>query len=179
MSNSEFSSTNYCFIIYLAKITCSCKTLVGKQPFLKRRENMKQLKLHTPSRIKLVASLSGLMLTPISTLRLCLMRLAQRALVAASAGVKIKLQINNTTVCSDKPKQMEKTIKAFVRHEGKVLPEIRTRMFVPQSPIQTFLNPFLGIGAVDVVRCGGQSEHFLRAVEPKLDTKTNENMDIV
>ena len=39
-----------------------------KQPqSFKRRENMKQVKFHSPSRIKLVASLSGLILTPIST----------------------------------------------------------------------------------------------------------------
>ena len=37
-------------------------------------------------------------------------------------------------VCSDNPKQMKKTVKAFVWHEGKVLYEIRTRMFITQSP---------------------------------------------
>ena len=57
-------------------------------------------------------------------------------------------------VCSNNPKQMEKTIKAFVRHEGKVLYEIRSRMFIPQSPLQIFINQFLGIDAADVVRRG-------------------------
>ena len=82
-------------------------------------------------------------------------------------------------VCSDNPKQMEKTIEAFVRHEGKVLYEMRTRMFIPQSPLQIFINQFLGIGAVDVVRRGDQFEHFFRADELGLEKRSNEKMDIV
>ena len=82
-------------------------------------------------------------------------------------------------VCSGNPKKMEKTIKEFVRHEGKVLYEIRTRMFIPQSPLQTFINQFLGIGAADVVRRGEQLEHFLRADELRLDKRTTEKIDIV
>ena len=176
------------FQIILQKITGSlyiqqnCLFLQSSRweqlPSLKRRENMNQVKFHSPSRIKLVASLSGLILTPISTLQLFLMRLAQRTLVAASAGVKIS-DHQHIMVCSDNPKQMEKTVKAFVRHEGKVLYQIRTRMFIPQSPLQTFINQFHGIGAVDVIRRGEQFEHFLRADELGLDKRTNEKMDIV
>ena len=76
-------------------------------------------------------------------------------------------------VCSDNSKQMEKTIKAFVLHEGKVLYEIRTRTFVPQSPLQNFINQFLGIIAVEVVRRGEQFERFLRADELGVDNRTN------
>ena len=82
-------------------------------------------------------------------------------------------------VFSGIPRQIEKTIKAFVRHERKVLYEKRTRMFVRQSPLQTFLNQFLGIGAVDVVRRGDQFEQFLRAEELGFEKRANKNMDIV
>ena len=50
---------------------------------------------------------------------------------------------------NDNPKHMEKTIKSFIRHESKILNEIRARLFVPQSSFQTFNQQFLRFNASD------------------------------
>ena len=51
-------------------------------------------------------------------------------------------------------------------------------MFIRQSPLQIFINQFLGIGAVDVVQRGDKFEQFLRADELGLEKRSNEKIDV-
>ena len=60
----------------------------------------------------------------------------------------------------DNPKHMEKTIKSYIRHESKVLFEIKARMFVPTSAFQTFNQQFLRFNVSDITRRGDIFEQF-------------------
>ena len=85
----------------------------------------------------------------------------------------IECEHQHIMVYSESPKQMEKTLKAFIRYEGKVLHEIRARLFVPSEPLETFKEEFLHLSAQDIARRGEQFEKFLRAPELGLLTSNN------
>ena len=76
-------------------------------------------------------------------------------------------------IFSETPKQMEKTLKSFVRYEGKVLHEIRARLFIPLEPFETFKEQFLHVSARDVAQRGDEFEKFLRAEELGLLNTSN------
>ena len=80
---------------------------------------------------------------------------------------------------SENPKQMEKTIKSFIKHECKVLQEVRARMFIPHSPLGTFMAQMLRLGAVDVTRRGDVFENFIRSDGFGLEANTIQRMDCV
>ena len=82
-------------------------------------------------------------------------------------------------VVSENPKQMEKTIKSFIKHESKVLQEVRARMFIPHSPLGTFMAQMLRLGAVDVTRRGDVFENFIRSDGLGLEANTIQRMDCV
>ena len=180
MSVSNYSSKNYRFIIYSAKL------LVPAKLSLETASVSQKKRKHEASEVSLSIQNQTRGLTQwIDSHTDFDFAVVSHEAGSENSGICFRWCEDLTSdhqhimVCSDNPKQMEKTIKSFVRHEGKVLYEIRTRMFVPQSPLQTFINQFLGIGAVDVVRRGEQFEHFLRADELGLDKRTNEKMDMV
>ena len=177
MSVSNYSSKNYRFIIYSAKLLVPTKLSLETTPVSQKKRK------HESSEVSLSIQNQTRGLTQWIDSHTDF----DFAFVSHEAGSEnsgscfrwcedLTSDHQHIMVCN--PKQMEKTIKAFVRHEGKVLYEIRTRMFIPQSPPQTYINQFLGIGTVDVRR-GEQFEHFLRADELGLDKRTNEKMDIV
>ena len=76
---------------------------------------------------------------------------------------------------------MEKTIKSFIRHESKILNEIRARLFVPQSSFQTFNQQFLRFNASEIFRRGGIFEEFIRNPEPLIEDipKRSHQTDLV
>ena len=82
-------------------------------------------------------------------------------------------------VVSENPKQMEKTIKSFIKHESKVLQEVRARMFIPHSPLGTFMAQMLRLGAVDVTRRGDVFENFIRSDGLGLEANSIERLDCV
>ena len=81
-------------------------------------------------------------------------------------------------VVSENPKQIEKT-KSFIKHESKVLQEVRARMFIPHSPLGTFMAQMLRLGAVDVTRRGDVFENFIRSDGLGLEANSIERMDCV
>ena len=82
---------------------------------------------------------------------------------------------------NDNPKHMEKTIKSFIRHEGKVLNEIRARVFVPQSAFQTFNQQFLRFNVSEISRRGDIFEEFIRNTDSLVEDipKRSQQMDLV
>ena len=79
------------------------------------------------------------------------------------------------------PKHMEKTIKSFIRHESKILNEIRARLFVPQSSFQTFNQQFLRFNASEISRRRDIFEEFIRNPDPLREDipKRSHQMDLV
>ena len=76
---------------------------------------------------------------------------------------------------------MEQTLKSFIRHESKVLPDIRARIFIPRDEKLTFALQFLNLKREDIKRRGEVFETLFRADDLNIDlaTKKNDNMDAV
>ena len=70
---------------------------------------------------------------------------------------------------------MEKTIKSYIRHESKVLFEIKARMFVPTSAFQTFNQQFLRFNVSDITRRGDIFEQFTRNADTVMDISPKRN----
>ena len=78
-------------------------------------------------------------------------------------------------------KHMEQTLKSFIRHESKVLPDIRARIFIPGDEKLSFALQFLNLKREDIKRRGEVFETLFRADDLNIDlaTKRNDNMDAV
>ena len=70
---------------------------------------------------------------------------------------------------------MEKTIKSYIRHESKVLFEIKARMFVPTSAFQTFNQQLLRFNVSDITRRGDIFEQFTRNADTVMDISPKRN----
>ena len=70
---------------------------------------------------------------------------------------------------NDNPKHMEKIIKSYIRHESKILFEIKARMFAPSSAFQTFNQQFLCLNISDITRRGDIFEQFTRNADTVMD----------
>ena len=70
---------------------------------------------------------------------------------------------------------MEKTIKSYIRHESKVLFEIKARMIVPTSAFQTFNQQFLRFNVSDITRRGDIFEQFTRNADTVMDISPKRN----
>ena len=70
---------------------------------------------------------------------------------------------------NDNPKHMEKIIKSYIRHESKVLFEIKARIFTPTSASQSFNEQFLGFNSSDIIRRGDIFEQFTRNADTVMD----------
>ena len=64
---------------------------------------------------------------------------------------------------------MEKIIKSYIRHESKVLSEIKARIFTPTSASQTFNEQFLRFNSSDIIRRGDIFEQFTRNADTVMD----------
>ena len=76
---------------------------------------------------------------------------------------------------NDNPKHTEKTIKSYIRHESKVLFEIKARIFVPTSAFQTFNQQFLRFNVSDITRRGDIFEQFTRNADTVMDISPKRN----
>ena len=70
---------------------------------------------------------------------------------------------------NDNPKHMEKIIKSYIRHESKILFEIKARIFAPSSAFQTFNQQFLRLNISDITRRGDIFEQFTRNADTVRD----------
>ena len=64
---------------------------------------------------------------------------------------------------------MEKIIKSYIRHESKVLFEIKARIFTPTSASQTFNEQFVRFNSSDITRRGDIFEQFTRNADTVMD----------
>ena len=64
---------------------------------------------------------------------------------------------------------MEKIIKSYIRHESKVLYEIKARIFMPTSASQTFNEQFLRFNSSDITRRGDIFEQFTGNADTVMD----------
>ena len=74
--------------------------------------------------------------------------------------------------CSENVKHMEQTLKSFIRHESRVLPDIRARVFIPKDEALTFGLQFLKLKREDIKRRGEVFEKMFRSEELGIDLST-------
>ena len=70
---------------------------------------------------------------------------------------------------NDNPKHMEKITKSYIRHESKILFEIKARIFAPTSAFQTFNQQFLRLNVSDITRRGEIFDQFTRNADTVMD----------
>ena len=70
---------------------------------------------------------------------------------------------------NDNREHMKKTIKSYIRHESKVLFEIKAKIFVPTSAFQTFNQQFLRFNVSDITRQGGNFDQFTKNADTVMD----------